>query len=743
MFPPHEVEISDDWTLDDWLEVVDALDKPRVYLGTPAAPSDFSERIRSRWIRLKAGLDDPVVDVACDIGCAEGTFTEVWLTLLRRWRNRLPGVVLLIEPEEQLLLMAMNRLEKAFPEIHFKPITNTLEEEMSEDLGLCRTFRPQLVVASHSCYYFKDLRATLRQLATILAPGGVLWLVARDRHCGLYQSRFELLSRFNIPDTAPQQFADAVLEAMLPDWKTERDQLEISLQVPNNAPLQRRVFSFLTHLKVSQAAFDDARTRHDGLFDFSETHINASSHPVISEASGPGDPALTDQDRASLRVVELARSSLLESGALVLDIQLARFDHLQRLVDIRDAPRPDQAAAFRPRHIKGAVSLWGHPPSEESRAALERYFTKHPSFLLYDTFFSTFRAPTISPCLGMFGAQPEHDRPVERLPMVRLDETWLPSWDTSTFDVAWADWQSVLRRLWANVLPTGEFSLKCLAVGSRLGEVLTMTSDEADSVDRSAALFVTFLQRRQGDGATANRALTQAYEHIRQLMGDYVGLTASLRLQERNRQKLVAHQHTVFNALDPCGSVGLLKEDQRLPEHVRLMAADDEKAFRLLRVSLKVAFGRDNEWLPEDLDGLIRLLEENTLSTEAPARVERANNAVWRFGSLEERRDAFTVLVNLWKNAAKCGKNANDHGFTRVRIDCDSTKASVEITNDGEMNPRFLKYVQGHPVVPDPERRGLQDVLDCVDRRQWKLVAGTSSVPPTTTIVVTFTTHRA
>src|SRR5262245_14743335 len=88
------VRISDRWTARNWRETLDWLRKDKVY------SKEFRGRLKDNLTEASALISVP--QTAYDVGCAEGTFTKIWLKCLKEMK-RSPRHVKLFEPNAKLL----------------------------------------------------------------------------------------------------------------------------------------------------------------------------------------------------------------------------------------------------------------------------------------------------------------------------------------------------------------------------------------------------------------------------------------------------------------------------------------------------------------------------------------------------------------------------------------------------------------------------------------------------------------
>jgi hypothetical protein len=523
-----KVQISDDWTPKDWQRTNEVLKKDVQDYGT-----DFRLQLRTELLRhhFRGG------GVAVDIGCGEGAFTESWLGLLTALRLTLPNEVYLIEPQAPLLAKAQERFELLqkqtgrFRNIMFTPHPQKLTSDNWHSL-ICSA---NLLVASHMTYYFSEEELHnffLNLRRGMLAPGGLAWIIVRDRHCNLYRKRFALLRENDIQDTQAHQFSDHVLHIVRQSgllWTTIARNFPIETEhlPPEEAT---KVFYFLTHLK---GPWDLHLTNAD--WRFSETHILAS----VPQGAEPTDAVglADDGDEDAFHLLAATYERLARYGFIVLDLQLARIQPEERAT----VPRARYGLElYHPRRIAGSLYRWGWQWKEVVEEALVSYFTKHPSFLLFDCFYSPFRPPCVSETLTKCASKLIETPPevmFKRLEPKPLPLDWPLAWETSTFDIAWVEWCHIVGESWREILRREQLDssqehtdpqIRCFAVPARLAEVSGRPLESAVLVNTAAAIFGTVVVSSASIGAS----LPSVCRDLSALLTSHVGELVYQRLAE-------------------------------------------------------------------------------------------------------------------------------------------------------------------------------------------------------------------
>lgn len=532
--------MPDEWTPETWKLVVEILRKD--FADYNLFKSDFYTELRRH--RFKGNGS------AVDIGCADGTFTKCWLELLKSGGFELPEKVYLVEPVGELLDEACALLQRSRMDgVTFIPI----QEAFSAKNFVFDNERVSLVVASHVTYYFGD--PSLKQFLSSFRDGafrdGTLgWIVVRDRESGLYRKRFSLLKESDELDAEADQFSDHLLSIVHQSglhWTTLNRRIKLDTGYLKSED-EKRVFYFLAHLKEKEKCSGNLIFSSDD-WHFSETHVFVSSPEELARAT------FRDDDDHAVSLLAATNQIFAADHLIAIDLQLARIQP-QKTTTFQTTKKEDNP--YRPRQIGGRLNRWGWRWKGFDIPLLQ-YFKRHPSFLLFDSFFSSLRAPVLSePLLFLSGRLSEIPQASAFSRLGQEDVSWdHEKWENSTFDVAWTEWCDIVRQGWREIFREGDYGLKetakgrhdielrCLAIPGGLAERKASIVRDAVVLDSSAALFSTVLIT-VSDASNSNRfsvesgslpwTAERAYRKISSLLISYVGEVVANELFEAKQE---------------------------------------------------------------------------------------------------------------------------------------------------------------------------------------------------------------
>jgi hypothetical protein len=190
-----------------------------------------------------------------------------------------------------------------------------------------------------------------------------------------------------------------------------------------------------------------------------------------------------------------------------------------------------------------------------------------------------------------------------------------------------------------------------------------------------------------------------------------------IRANEGIRNQLTSQAHTFLNVLLSIkGTLDSALHENNIPT-VHKYARDAASNAEILEASLRVALDRPlPDTFPKDILSMLNWLYET--ASYGDLKPEPSWNSAKRFApfsSTEETISAFTVLWNLWDNAARVARGKLN-GWFKVSMEAVETDkyARICFTNLGEMPGSWVDYINDQGPSPNTEKRpcGLEIVKD-------------------------------
>lgn len=359
-------------------------------LAEEGVPIDIPSAIRSR-------LCTPASLRILDLGGGDGKFTEAVL------KSASASIQLFFSEKHGSLAEDYVSKLHSFAPIRIDP----LREGLARRVGLpapiadyCRwlyswcqgvldehgTF--DLIICARVLHYWQTGSLDIIQglFDSLLAPGGILWIVAPNRSCSLFQQRIQYLADNRLPDILDNSFADGLLDrirCILPN----HDPSILSSEAGNHVKIPQTALPYFWHV-------DKLPSFPDGL-DYSETHILFTRPPATDPFA---EPLRTMKDplggvRTVARCMQFLRGCLPDAQFHNVAIALIH----PNLSELDPMPSPEEIhLPWTARSYE--VRQFGYFFGIDNDDPLTQYFLRNPSLLFYRQFFlgSAMVDPSIS-----------------------------------------------------------------------------------------------------------------------------------------------------------------------------------------------------------------------------------------------------------------------------------------------------------------------------------------------------------
>ena len=395
----------------------------------PKSIEDHKENLEYLKARAEKGWR---VKRILDVGCGEGTFTEVALQLLELSGALSDDFELhLMEKNEKLKNICIETLtggnaRESDPH-RFQIALNQkkgnasflagrgddsikLEENtFSDDEGNLRnrveslrdTYGTyDLIIASHVSYYFEGNGSeaayliSSRLLKKTERPdiGGCAWFVIRDRDCPFYKCRRQILFKHQLPDINFDCFSDAFLDQLYsllpsvsnqgPDEVIFSQKRKLRLKFSDDIQKSKMVVEYLYWLKnIPQVdlelAVDTARATEN----FSETHVWINAIQPIER----------ELEREHIKTSRMLAQSIASMRKYIPDLMVHRA--VLAFIDPSGKPNDDSLSTIdqldKPLiYDSFEVTSHGYAFGSGNEAdTLDEFFKKNLSFLFYPGFY--------------------------------------------------------------------------------------------------------------------------------------------------------------------------------------------------------------------------------------------------------------------------------------------------------------------------------------------------------------------
>lgn len=183
------------------------------------------------------------------------------------------------------------------------------------------------------------------------------------------------------------------------------------------------------------------------------------------------------------------------------------------------------------------------------------------------------------------------------------------------------------------------------------------------------------------------------------------------RQSQASRLEWEAQQHTIFNIIPTRKLQKAIKQPvSELSGQARTYVEDAGKAVDIMEQALSIAFGREAALhLPTSVAALLKWFAEHTLSAECQPTLNLPRGNADFVLNQNDLPNAFTVLWNLWHNAA----NHSPEG-TRcfwVEAEWNDDQFMVCFENEGALGKHWIEYLL-QPEVQNPSRgKGMRGLI--------------------------------
>jgi hypothetical protein len=408
-----------------------------------------------------------------------------------------------------------------------------------------------LIIASHITYYFPDTGVTLAYFlaSRCLKSDGIAWFVVRDRDCGVFKLREELLHEASLPDVNHDHFSDSFFDGIrcLVDSdigiRVSRRRTNLRLGSCHRRSQENLIKCLmgLDGLPVDLLSRIEKNT-----CDFSESHIWIEGSPYALRETGREAATLHATDTIT-RCMGIVR--MVCQDAQVLRVSLATYtptDDSETPLGSDELLNINKPLPFPQFRVRKYGFTRQHRKGEFEEKVLKEYFRQHNSFVYFRRFFLDYYHASKSYAflrrLGSLDRLPE----IREIHMGSCDITEAPVKEHANddFSVALEDWHELLERYYCGANSPTKPNVWTISIGCRLLRTQARDLPLEHDLNFGAGFFFTWATSRTFEDTDAAKFVGQIKTRIsqylaRQLFKRFQQKTIELKKSQRGMGNLI------------------------------------------------------------------------------------------------------------------------------------------------------------------------------------------------------------
>jgi hypothetical protein len=350
---------------------------------------------------LKSAFGDRTIGRILDVGAGEGSFTKTICDLLRKASLLADDWILdVIEKENefveelQVKIAHAKRIEIPSKRSPALPEDSPSLIDAIDSISQTQHVSYDLIIASHVSYYFDNAGATLAYglASRLLSNDGLVWIIARDRSCGLYQAREAILLREELPDVNRQSFSDSLIDRLSCLYELDADRpipkmalkkRSSSLNIPSEEKKQQILFEYLLWMENLPNEHLVFLSKLAGNM-FSESHIFIHSIDKIPKQFELDSLSRIDVASDCIDVIRRVSQDVRVHRVSLANVKPSSMPTVKK----QARAEPNMPSLMPDAFWLSSVGFAYYPDSHAEDTVLSNFFSANTSFLFYPRFYN-------------------------------------------------------------------------------------------------------------------------------------------------------------------------------------------------------------------------------------------------------------------------------------------------------------------------------------------------------------------